>query len=303
MPAWDDSLSFEALETLVNEEIVGGYMILNKTFTSESVRALNDANPSVVPLLVSIDAEPSLLKYRFPDPIYAGETAELETLGSVQNMTLEIAQELTELGVNLNFAPIYDTGANQSVIGDRAFSQSSSEVIEKANTMSVEFMKRGIIPTAKHFPGHGSVSGDTHVETQTIEGELYELPQFEAAVKASVPVMMVGHLKVANENYDTLGMPATLSALMMQDLLRKRLSFEGVVITDAMNMQGVVDFENADMNALLAGADIVLMPSEPKVLNQAIQVKMYESEVLRQEFEAKIKRVLRLKLVWQLSKY
>lgn len=303
MPAWDTQTSVEALGALVESETIGGFMILNKEFTAESIATVEALNPNNVPLLVSVDAEPSLLKYRFNDPVYTKETADLKTNAEIKRVTKLIADDLKTFGMNLNFAPVYDLGTNKTVIGTRAFSAKPNEVQTRANLMSQAFMAEGIIPTAKHFPGHGTVEGDTHLELQTITDPLTELPSFKAAIKAQIPIVMVGHLAVKNENYDTKGEPATISSLMMQDLLRDEMGFEGVIITDAMNMQAVSSFEDADLKSLLAGADIALMPLDAAQLNQDIQELLMIEPVFAPEFEAKVKRVLRLKLAWRLSLY
>jgi beta-N-acetylhexosaminidase len=303
MPALDATLNDDALKLLIESETVGGFMVLTKDFSEASLKALEEANPNQVPLLVSVDAEPSLLKYRFTDPVYEKETADLKTAERITEVSRLIATELKRFGMNLNFAPVYDLSTNTTVIGTRAFSGTPAEVQPRANLMSQTFMSENVIPTAKHFPGHGLVAGDTHLESQTITDTLTELSQFTAAIKAQIPMIMVGHLAVTNENYDTKGEPATISSLMMQDLLRDEMGFEGVIITDAMNMQAVSSFEDADLKSLLAGADIALMPLDAAQLNRDIQTLLMAEPVFQAEIEAKIKRVLRLKLVWRLSQY
>ena len=303
MPAWDNETSAEDLGALIENQTVGGFMVLNKIFTPKLITELEALNPNRVPLLVSVDAEPSLLKYRFTKPVFKKETSDLKTETQINKVSGLITTDLKHFGMNLNFAPVYDLGTNKTVIGTRAFSDKPAEVQIRANLMSKAFMAGGVIPTAKHFPGHGTVGGDTHLESQTIAGTLVELSQFKSAIKAEIPVVMVGHLTVKNKIYDTDGLPATLSSVMMTDLLRNEMAFEGVIITDAMNMLAVSDIEDAALKSLIAGADIVLMPQDPAALNKDIQDLLMIEPVFAPEFEAKIKRVLRLKLVWRLSKY
>lgn len=303
MPAWDNETSTEALGALIENQTVGGFMVLNKIFTPKSIAELKALNPNRVPLLVSVDAEPSLLKHRFTKPVFKKETADLKTVAQITKVSGLIAGDLKHFGMNLNFAPVYDLGTNKTVIGTRAFSEKPAEVQTRANLMSKAFMQHDVIPTAKHFPGHGTVIGDTHLESQTITGALTELPQFKSAIKAQTPVVMVGHLVVENKVHDTAGLPATLSSKMMTDLLRNEMGFEGVIMTDAMNMLAVSDIEDADLKSLIAGADIVLMPADAEALNKDIQDLLMIEPVFAPEFEAKIKRVLRLKLVWRLSQY
>lgn len=303
MPAWSTVYDFELLKTLIKNQTVAGFMVLNKEFTPEKIAILKAENPNTVPLFVSIDAEPSLLKYRFNKPVYEKETQDLKSVADIKMVTINIADDLKRFGMNVNFAPVYDLGINESVIGTRAFSNDPEIVQASANLMALGFMQANIMPTAKHFPGHGLVSGDTHLELQTITSPLNEITQFKSAIKAQIPIIMVGHLAVKNETYDTTGLPATLSTIMMKDLLREALGFKGLIITDALNMLAVNEIEDADLKALIAGADIVLMPHDAERLNQKIQALMAEDTDLAREIEQKIKRVLRLKLVWRLSNY
>jgi len=303
MPAWDSATSVETLSDLIKNETVGGFMVLRSDFSRDDIEALKKANSNSVPLLVSVDAEPSLLKYRFNNPVFRGETVDLKTTKEITNTGAIITDELKNLGLNLNFAPVYDVNKNRTVIAGRSFSDNPTEVAEKAQKLADVFMKNGVIATAKHFPGHGLVSGDTHKSLQTIVGEFKELEPFKAAIKHETPVMMVGHLAVQNSAYDTDGLPATLSPVIMQQLLRSELGFKGVAITDAMNMQAVANIEDADIKALQAGVDIVLMPKDPAALNTQVQQLADKDALFKAEIETKIKRVLRLKLVWALQKY
>jgi beta-N-acetylhexosaminidase len=303
MPAWDNQTSVADLGTLIENETIGGFMILNDSFTADAIAELEALNPNKGPLLVSVDAEPSLLKYRFEKPVFEKETSDLKTVTEINKVSGLIADDLKRFGMNLNFAPVYDLGTNTTVIGDRAFSDEPEMVQTRANLMSKAFMQKNVIPTAKHFPGHGTVTGDTHLELQTITDALTELPQFKSAIKAQIPVVMVGHLAIENETYDTKGLPSTLSPAIMTNLLREEMGFEGVIITDAMNMLAVSDIEDADLLSLIAGADIALMPLEAEKLNQDIQELLMAEPLFQPDFEAKIKRVLRLKLVWRLSQY
>ena len=285
MPAWTEA---DDLSALIKDGTIGGFMWLGG-----KIRPIT--SPNKVPLLIASDAEPSLLKYRFENPPFVGETADLKNPDDIQTVGRNIAVFLKYLGINLNFAPVYDQNVNQSVIGSRSFGTNPAN---QANQLARVFKRQNIIPTAKHFPGHGLVTEDTHLENATITRKLAELPQFIAAIKQKIPVMMVGHLAVNTPEHDTQGQPATVSSVIMRDLLRDQLGFRGVIITDAMNMKAVSNVADRDLKSLLAGSDIVLMPENPKKLNaQLVEILDTNPKVL----EEKIKRVLRLKLVWKLS--
>ncbi len=302
MPAWEKSVSKTKLINWVQNNHIGGFMILRSDLDPEDVEEIINLHIGKVPLFVSVDAEPSLLAYRFPNLDTVAKTASLETDEDIVENAELITFVLQKYGININFAPVYDINKNQSVIGDRSFGSSEEEVVHKANLFAKTMKNNDIIATAKHFPGHGNVEGDTHNSLLMIEGGLEEVGAFKRAVESQVPMIMVGHLAIENNpDYQTDELPSTLSSKIMKNLLRHELGFEGVVITDAMNMGAVAFIADKDIRALEAGADIVLMPSNPIILQRKILTKMKQNPEFALDIEQKIKRVLRLKLAWRLS--
>ena len=158
-----------------------------------------------------------------------------------------INKEIKALGINMNFAPVVDlyTNLNSSVIGPRSFGSDA----ESASVLALAFSKgsetAGVIPTAKHFPGHGDTSLDSHGKLPSIEidyekWEKRELVPFQYLIKSKVPAIMSGHL--AYPQIDTSGAPASLSKFFLTEILRKRLGYEGLIITDDMMMNGATQF-------------------------------------------------------------
>lgn len=299
MPSIDNESSDASINRLINDNIIGGVIILDKNITKERIDALK--KNSDMYLFVAIDAEPSLVKYRLPELVDIPNTNELITKQDIMTYGHKIAEKLHYLGVNINFAPVYDFGVNDTVIGNRAFGRNEADVSTRANVFSQSQLDKNIFPTAKHFPGHGHVTGDTHKDLQTISGKLREINVFKSAIKENIPLMMVGHLAVTdNDRYSTDDLPATLSPKIMKDLLQRELDFRGIIITDAMNMGAVQAIEDRDMKSLRAGSDIILMPENPAKLHADIAKEIVENEVFDSEIEIKVRKVLKFKLLQRL---
>lgn len=253
------------------------------------------------PLLLASDAEPSLMQYRFPQKNGFMKTDTIHTVEQSQQQAEKISLLLNSLGANINFAPVYDNKQNKTVIGNRSFGKNDTNIQNLANVFSDTSKQFGIVPTAKHFPGHGAVSGDTHKKLQTIKGELTELNNFQSAIEKNIPIMMVGHLAVESENIgiDTKGLPATLSKKISTDLLQNELGFKGLVVTDAMNMHALNGFEDADIRALEAGMDILLMPRNVEKTYNRILKKIETDKDFKNQINKKIFKILKMKIVLQ----
>lgn len=177
-----------------------------------------------------------------------------------------VAAELAALGFNLNFAPVLDVFTNplNTVIGDRAFAQNPTDVAELAGAFCVGHYTSGVIPCGKHFPGHGDTEADSHFDLPVLlhgaeRLEQIELLPFARAVQAKIPMLMTAHILVPA--LDTLH-PATLSPAAIDRLLRGEMGYEGVVITDDLEMKAVADrytLEEMIDLGVEAGVDIFLI--------------------------------------------
>ena len=163
--------------------------------------------------------------------------------------------------------------------------------------------KQNIVATAKHFPGHGLVSGDTHKELQTITGEMLEVKNYPALIENGVLSIMIAHIAVRNNaKYDTQGLPSTLSEKIVTKLLRDSLGFKGLIVTDAMNMGGVNSVPLSSSKAVRAGCDIILMPADvTKTLAELLN--LYRKDPLfKQRVDESAKRIIRMKIALGLIK-
>ena len=202
------------------------------------------------------------------------------------------------MGFQQNYAPVVDLSPNNEAIKDRSFGSNADTVVEKAIGFIKGTQDNQVIATAKHFPGHGYVKGDTHKQSVYIDGELRELDVYKPIIKAGVLSIMVAHVTVKNnEKYGTDGLPSTCSRVIVTDLLRNELGFDGIIVTDAMNMMAAVNSgESGPLKAALAGCDMILMPpSEKQLIGELLTAQATDVEV-QQQFEASVKRILRLKL-------
>jgi beta-N-acetylhexosaminidase len=248
--------------------------------------------------LFACDCEPSLFQMKWIDAPAVPKTNTLTTSQKVQSATDVINMTMQATGVNLNFAPVADVGSNKAVINNRAFSGIADSVAVRAIDFVRATQAGGIGATVKHFPGHGNVVGDSHKQQVFIEGTLTELETFRKIISQSAPAaVMIGHIVVRNNpTYTTNGLPASLSPVIIQKLLRGELGYDGLITTDALGMEGVRRVPDADFKALQAGADLALMPVNPVALHQRIIKEMQAGGPLSEQLAQSVKRVIRYKL-------
>ena len=202
-----------------------------------------------------------------PAMYYIGESGDTAAAYLIGN---QIGEYLSRFGINVDFAPVADIFSNESnsVIGRRAFGKTPELVAQMVSSMVRGLKKHNIGCTLKHFPGHGDTIADSHYGEVYSYKSLDELQKcefipFKAGIKAGADIVMVGHISLPNILEDNT--PASLSYSIITEVLRNMLGFEGVVITDALNMGAITDkFNSADaaINAINAGADIILMPED-----------------------------------------
>lgn len=285
---------------LVRERKIGGILMLNGTkeqFKSwiDSINSINK-ELGVLPYFFSADAEPSLINRKIIGSTPVKKANQLQNIGEVKACAETIANDLKLIGINYDFAPVVDMSKNATV-GWRSFGLKPEHNIPWSTEFIQVLQSKGIIATAKHFPGHGLVTGDTHKSLQTIDGELKEIKNYPPLINQNLLSIMIGHLAVVNNHqYDTQGLPATLSKVIVTDLLRNSMKFKGLIITDAMNMGGVANVPNCEEKAVAAGCDIVLMPINTDKAFKDIYSQFMRSEVYRQQVNDSVKRIIRMKI-------
>ena len=210
---------------------------------------------------------------------------------------------LSELGFNLDFAPVADVKAAgfNSMFSERSFSEDPEVVSSMANALSKGLESKGIISVYKHFPGHGSTVGDPHKGYAYTKKTLEELKEcdlvpYQKAIDDNVSMIMVGHISLPEIVDD--GVPASLSKRIITNILRNEMGYEGVVTTDAMNMGAIKDIYNSDeaaVTAVEAGVDIILMPKDFDKAYYGIIDAVNNREISVDRIDDSVLRILKLK--------
>ena len=207
---------------------------------------------------------------------------------------------LSELGFNWDFAPVADVITNPAnkVIGDRSFGSKTDVVKDYAISVSKGLQTKGLMTTFKHFPGHGATEGDTH-EGFSYSNKTYaellenELVPFAAAQEAGVDAIMIAHISLPNVTGDNT--PCTLSYRVVTEILRNDLGYEGLIITDAMNMGAITKIYSAGesaVKAIEAGCDIILAPTDLKETVNAIKDAVEQERISEARIDESIRRIL-----------
>jgi beta-N-acetylhexosaminidase len=264
--------------------------------------------PAAVPLLIATDQEQGLVG-RIGPP--ATQLPGSMALGAARSDQLAAAaagvtgDELRAMGIALDLAPVADVNVNPGnpVIGVRSFGSDPALVARLVASQVRAYQRAGVAATAKHFPGHGDTDVDSHTGLPVIHHsraqlERVDLPPFRAAISSGVAAVMTAHVVVPA--LDPSGRPATLSRPIVTGLLRQRLGFDGVVITDALEMAGVRQMFGDDrvpVEALKAGVDMLLMPPDGSfgLQYRAVLRAVRSGAISRARLDQAVYRILRLK--------
>ena len=227
-----------------------------------------------------------------------GNTADAYTMGKIT------ALEARAVGIQWIYAPVSDVNNNPGnpIINTRSFGEDPARVAEYVSAFVRGVEENGGLATAKHFPGHGDTASDSHIDLPVIHAnrerlDQLELVPFRAAISAGVGSIMTGHLSVPSLEPDP-NTPATLSSHILTGLLRDELHFQGLVVTDAMDMGGItVRYApgEAAVRAVLAGADALLMPPVPDAAFEGLQAAVRSGRISIERLDASVRRILEAK--------
>ena len=261
-----------------------------------------------LPLFLCVDEEGGRVARIGNNPSFAvekvGPMAKVSSLEEAYACGNVIGQYLHELGFNVDFAPDADvlTNPENTVIGDRSFGTDAETVTEYATAYSDGLHANDVLSCFKHFPGHGATKDDTHkgyaYSDKTYE-ELAkaELVPFVAAEEAGADMVMVAHIALPNVTGEDT--PCSLSYQMITEILRGDLEYEGLVITDALNMGAIAetyDSGEAALMAVEAGVDLLLMPEDVEEAYAAIYAAVQGGEVTEERIDESVRRILEVKL-------
>jgi beta-N-acetylhexosaminidase len=279
-----------------------------------SLGTVDDA-AAIVPKLQAAAKVPLLLAGDFEGGVWfrlrgATELGNQMLVGATDSPALAEAmgritgEEAQALGFHWAFAPVLDVNSNPSnpIINVRSLGEDPQRVAVLGGALARGIRKAGVIPCGKHFPGHGDVDTDSHLALATVPGDgarlrAVELFPFAAAAKDGLEAVMTGHLGVPGLGEDP-SVPATLSRRILTDVLRGELGFQGLVVTDALEMGGVKDaFPPGEVavRALLAGADVLLMPPDPFAARAAVVEAVQQGRVPQARLDDAVLRILRAK--------
>jgi beta-glucosidase-like glycosyl hydrolase/CubicO group peptidase (beta-lactamase class C family) len=293
------------LDRLVRELGVGTVVVFESEVASlpQRLNALQQAAP--LPLLVAADMERGMA-FRIARGVvplpYAMAVGATGSESAARFAGEVAAREGRALGVHWAFAPVADVNSNPAnpIINIRSFGESPGRVGQLAAAFIRGAREGGLLTTAKHFPGHGDTAVDSHLSLATIRGDRgrldsVELAPFRSALEAGVDAVMLGH--IAAPALDPSGVPATLSQPIADQLLRGELGFEGLIVTDALEMGGLGSAwtGEATLRAIRAGADMVLLPPNPDVAVQSIVRAVAEGELSQERVDRSALRVLAAK--------
>ena len=301
-----DEKYYIELTALIREKNIGGVCFFQGGPVRQAIVTNRLQNAVKTPLFVALDAEwgPGMRLdsvINFPKQMTLGAITDSSL---IYDMGTEIARQLKRLGVHINFAPVADINNNplNPVINARSFGEGRVNVARKSYWYMKGMQDQGIIAVAKHFPGHGDTGNDSHYTLPLIDKprsviDTLELFPFSYLIDRGLKGMMIAHLRVPS--IDTAARSiSSLSKPVITGLLREKMGFAGMVITDGMDMKGLTDFANpamAEVMALDAGNDILLLPVDARKALANIRKAIDSGLISQQMIDEKCRRVLQWK--------
>lgn len=299
---------------------IGGFIFFSRNIDNGNqvlklLNSLKEENKeNDIPLFLSVDEEGGMVSrlskiYKnLPNASILGENDDVKiSFEYGENLGLK----LKGLGFNIDFAPILDINSNPNnpVIGNRAFGRTADLVTRHGIEVMNGIKSQNIIPVAKHFPGHGDTSEDSHlalprVDKSLVELESLELIPFKYAIENNIEMIMVAHILYPQIDQNK---PSSISDVLINDILRDKLKFNGVVISDDMTMGAIIEnysIEEASLQFLKSGGDIVLVchgNENPTVVYNRIIEGVKNGELSQSELDNKVYRILKLKELYNLE--
>ncbi|NLN24261.1 MAG: serine hydrolase [Bacteroidetes bacterium] len=309
----DPQAKIDKIKTLITDYHLGG-IIFSKGGPVRQAKLTNEFQElAKIPILIGMDAEWGLAMrldstYAYPWNMTLGAITDNKI---VEEVGKRIGEHSKRMGVHFNFAPVVDINVNPKnpIIGNRSFGEDKYNVTEKALAFMKGMQSVGVLGSAKHFPGHGDTDKDSHKTLPTIDFskkrlDTLELYPYQPLIDNGIGSIMVAHLNVPA--YQSDGVPSTLSKNIVTNLLKNEMGFEGLIITDALNMKGVSNFKNpgeVEMAAFMAGNDIFLIPEDmPKAMEYLIAA-YDKNEITEERLEYSVKKVLNAKYKVGLNNY
>lgn len=309
-----DEKHYNAIENLIEKYHIGGLIFMQGTALKQAQLTNKYQSISKTPLLIGLDAEWGLnmrLKntFRFPWNMTLGAIRDNQL---IEQFGKQLAQHCKRIGVNINFAPVVDININPEnpIIGNRSFGENRENVTNKASAFIRGLQSENVLACAKHFPGHGDTASDSHTSLPVLNFnrnrlDSIELYPYKKIVKTNLASVMVAHLSVKALEPD-INLPTSLSHNVVTDLLQNQLNFKGLIITDALNMKGASNFAKPgelELDAFLAGNDILLFPEDVKSAIANIKKAVSDSLVTEDRLNYSVQKILKAKYWAGLNNY
>lgn len=307
-----DAKKIDSLAELIKQYNIGGLCFFQGGPIRQAIQTNNYQRIAKTPLLITIDAEWGLGMRldsvdMFPRQLSLGAMPNKQL---VYEMGAAIAAQCKRLGIQVNYAPDIDINNNPAnpVINDRSFGQNKKTVIDYGIAYMKGLQDNGIMATAKHFPGHGDVSVDSHKDIPVVnktraELDSLELAPFKALINAGIESVMVAHLSVpAIDNADKR--PTSLSAKAVNGVLKNELGFKGISVTDALDMKAISNYYpegEANVQAILAGNDMLCLPGDIGQSIKKVKEAISEERLTVKDIDTRVKKVLSAKYRYGLS--
>lgn len=308
----------DTTKTCYQQKPVGGiiYMEENLLGSEQTTKMLTDMQAIAeettgLPAFLSVDEEGGTVTRIAKNEAFGvndvGNMSEIGASGDTSKAGqagVTLGTYLKALGFNVDFAPVADvlTNPDNTVIGTRSFGSDPQTVADMVSAELQGLQSQGVYGVVKHFPGHGGTAGDSHEAAVTLDKGIEdlmatELVPFERAVQDGVSFVMVGHISVPSVVGDDT--PASLSQMMVSSVLREQLGYDGIVITDALNMGAVTGNYSSDQAAVLAvnaGVDMLLMPQDYEAAYNGLLAAVQEGTISEERIDESVVRIVRVKL-------
>ncbi|MEO8665589.1 MAG: glycoside hydrolase family 3 N-terminal domain-containing protein [Ignavibacteria bacterium] len=299
----ENSKEFQRLKNLTVNEKIGGFIFFKGSSVQEASLINKLQALSETPLLISADFERGT-KMRLDDgSLFPSNMA----LGATRNpllayqMGLQIAKECKAIGIHQNYAPVVDVNNNSKnpIINVRSYGEDPELVSSMADQFIKGTQDGNVIATAKHFPGHGDTDIDSHNDLPVLNFskerlENLELIPFKSAIRNDVKSVMIAHLSLPALDAES-NVPASLSRSIIEGVLIDELKFKGLIVTDALNMAGVVKHfstENVALRCINAGVDLILMPQGEEVTISTIEQAVLNGTISEDRIDNSVRKIL-----------
>ncbi len=301
-----DEKHTQEIKKAIKKNMVGGLIFMQGTPEKQAELTNVYQATSKTPLLIGFDGEWGLNmrlqnSFRYPWNM---------TLGAVQNNNLieqfgeQLGKHCKRIGINVNFAPVVDINTNPKnpIIGNRSFGENKYNVTEKASAFIKGMQHENVLANAKHFPGHGDTSTDSHKTLPFLDFDIkrldsIELYPYKELFKTNLASVMIAHLNVPSLE-PKKGVPTSISHKVVTELLKEKMGFNGLVFTDALNMKGAANFAkpgDIDLAAFVAGNDMLLIPENVKIAIKKIKKALRKNIISEEQLNQSVQKILKAK--------